>query len=531
MITERSIINFLLWTGGLVLGCYLATTTAYQNYYPLLFTVGTVFLVFTFVVVRDRMCLFPLLGSFVGGKFNFLPFGLAAGDIGTVLLILYFMVTYIALQQRPIKTGPLYFFLPVLIIFSIIFYHDHSFGLKAFGGTMEGSRPGVLILLTSIAYVCGINMPSPPALFLKNVPWFCFAIATISSIPYIISTYVPSLTPYLFVVTNNVNADAYLDATTYSQYADSSEIGRNNGQAAIGGTLVLCLICYYPITTWWQPRRWFIGLLGLICCALVLSSGFRNNFVSFGLTVFLGIWCHYPWRSLIIIPALVIALMALSLSQQYHILNLPLPIQRSLSFLPGSWDESVLSSTDSSNEFREEIERVYIQEYLYKSPWFGNGLTWDAAKYDELDYLAKTQETADHYYRSEFFITGKMFHTGWLSLYDIVGLVGSAAFIFLNLSMIWVSGRMVVDKNVDRTSPLFPLKVWTFIGCVTGMFGFFALFGDFKSAFPGLCYFMILLFHLIRLDEQARREAGVPSPHQTFQMMGPKASMLGLGQP
>jgi len=524
LISERTIINFLLWMGGLILGSYLALTAVEQNYWPLLLTGAAVIPILT-LVVRDRLCAFPYLGSYVGGKFTFIPFGLAAADVGSIALILYFAINYVALRRKPISTGLLCFFLPILIIFLIVLYHDHSFGLKALGSSLEGSRPGILILEACVAFLCGINISTPSVSFFRKLPWWCFILASVSAIPYVISTNFPSLTPYLYNISDNLDVDSYVSANSFSQHSDA--IGRSGPQAAIGGTLMMCLLCYYPITTWWRPGRWLLAFLGLACFALVLSSGYRNTLVTFVLTVVLCIWCYLSWRTLVLLPIFIIALFALSFNQDYHLIDLPLVAQRSLSVIPGdwNWDESVVNSADSSNDFRENIQKVYIQEYLYKSPWIGNGLSFNASKYAELNSLAE-HDTPDHYYQAEVFITAKNFHTGWLSVYDIVGLIGSAAFVFLNLSMIWVSGRLVFGRGADRQSSLFPLKAWMFVYSVTGFFGFFTLFGDFKTAFPGLCFSAIVLYHLDKLDRATRLKPSLPVARQSFQLSGPKAAIL-----
>ena len=509
--------------GGLILGAYLAITAVEQNYWPILITIIALFPIIA-SIAGDRLCAAPYLGSYVGGKFNFIPFGMAAADMGTLALILYFLVAYVALRQRPIKLGLFCFTLPITVIFFIVLYHDHSFGLRAFGGAQEGSRPGLLMLAACGAYLCGINTASPPESFLKRVPWYCFLLSALSAIPYILSTQYPSLTPYLYNLSDNVNVEAYVAANSFSQHADA--IGRSGPQAAIGGTLLTCLLCYYPINTWWRPGRWHLVILSLVCFGLVLSGGYRNGAVSTGLSAVLCIWCYLSWRTLIIVPIIVGGLFAVNFSQQYHLVNLPLPAQRSLSFLPGDWDwdASVVDSASSSNYFREDIQNVYKKEYLYKSPWFGNGVSYDGAKFKELTFLSEHQETPDGYYQAEAFIISKQFHTGWLSLYDIVGLVGGAAFVFLNLSMIWVSGRLVFGRGVDRKSPLFPLKVWMFVSLTTGLFGFFTLFGDFMSAFPGLCFGAIILFHLYKLEWVSRPKPIIPILHHSFQFTGPGSS-------
>jgi hypothetical protein len=493
LLTERSIINFLIWVGALIAVPYLAVAAVNGNFIPIGVVAAIVLLALVFGVFQDKMCLLPLLAGFLQGRLNFIPFRLASADIAALSLVLYYIIAYVALQRKTIKTGPLVFFIPMLFFIAIVLYHEHDFGVRAFGSGREGAKGALFMELSFIAYLCGVSVNSPSAAFLTRIPLYCISVAVVSSIPYVLSTYLPSLSPYLSLITSNINGTALADA-------NSGEVVRNQATAGIGSFIMVYLMSFYPLHTWLRPGRWWIAFLGLACFASVIMGGYRGALFAFILTVLTAAVCHYSWRALVILPPMVFGIFLISAVQDSHIVKLPAAAQRSLDFLPGDWDPNVVSETESSNDFRDKIKNVYIREELKKSPFFGNGFSYDSDEFSQYNYLALTQETSDGYYGTKIFISGKMFHIGWISLYDSVGLVGGAAFLLFAGAVIWVTGQGIFGAQVDRQAPFYFLRIWIFCNALPPLIAYFTVFGDIKLAFPSYCYLAILWAHLNRLE-------------------------------
>jgi hypothetical protein len=501
LLTERSIINFLIWIGGLILGPYLAITLVEFNFYPTGVFVGVCALAIVFGFLRDRICILPLVGCSIVGRINLIPvLHPAPVELFPLVMILYYLIAYTALQRKKVLAGPPYFFIPILILAFITLYHEHSFGLRSMNTGKEGGRPAIFIMVAAITYFCGISLNSPSARFLSLTPLFCLVASVISAIPYTVTTYFPSTATYFFIFTDNINTSAYA-----ASQAAGTDIVRHQGQAEIGAQVMTVLLAYFPVYTWWRPHRLWVGILALGCVALVVMGGFRSGLAVFGLTAFVAIWCHISWRALLFIPVAALAVILVTELQNNHAINLPESAQRSLAFLPGNWDPDVLNSTSSSNDFRSNLQKVYLREEAAQSPLLGNGLSYDSADFVNLNYLAMTQETPDDYYLSKEFVMSKQFHSGWMSLYDAVGLIGFAAFLMFTVSLVWVCGRTVFSKKANRKSQLFPLKVWMFSNIFASLVGYFTVFGDFKFAFPGYCCWAIVWFHLNRIEKDGYR--------------------------
>jgi hypothetical protein len=508
MVTERTIINALIIGASLILVPFIISSTLTVDYVPVFFFGGLTLLVAAFFVLKERLCLCPLLASSIAGSLNFLPLPLRASDIFCILLILYYITGYVIIRQKRMKLGPTNFLWPMLIIVSIVLYHNHNLNVGVLGGDTEGAKPAILIYLVILAYFCGINLTRPSVEWFTWIPFIFVLFTVFSSIPNLLSTYIPSMAPYLFTVTDNVNVEAYINSQPGSGSAPEAGISRLSAFGAVGGALQGYLVCRFPIGTWLRPERWWVAGLSLLCGALAISSGYRSTLFAFAMITMVGVWCYYSWRALVLPGALFLAALLFLIASSNNVVHLPvnrLPLiaQRSLSFLPGDWDEEALESAKSSNFFRQNIQDVYIKEYFPRSPMFGNGFTIDTGEFNALsDSLRSGNAGADpDYTEAKAFIEGKLFHTGWISLYDAVGIVGFLAFIALGFYEIRAVAHFIVGSKADRRSTLFPLYVWLLCNIVTMMVAFFTVFGDFKQTFMDLCIYAMVLSHLRDLEQ------------------------------
>ena len=127
--------------------------------------------------------------------------------------------------------------------------------------------------------------------------------------------------------------------------------------------------------------------------------------------------------------------------------------------------------------------------------------------------MAHTRGVSDPaYFDTKAFVVSKNFHVGWISVYDAVGIIGSLAFVMLNITIVLISWLFVFGRKADMGSPLFPLKVWLFCGLTGGMIGYFTTFGNFNAAFIGMCSFAIVLVHLDRIEHRNALKVVSPSP-------------------
>jgi len=501
MVTERTIINALIVGAGFILVPFVISSTLSWDFGPAFFFGALFSLVAAFFFFKERLCICPLLGASIGGSLNFLPLPLTATQIACILLIIYYITGYVLIRQRRIKLGKTKFLWPILIITLILLYHNHSLSLGSFGGETEGGKAAILIYLVILAYFCGINISTPSVDFLSKVPLYFVILTGVFSIPFFLTTYIPSIAPILYAVTDQVNVEAYMDTQGGTTVGGGGGLSRLGAFGTFGMVLQLYLLCYYPMGTWLRPDRWWVACLSLICATLAIASGYRSVLFGFAMLTMAGAWCYYSWRSLVLPAVVSIVGLVLIVASNNNIIHLPtreLPqiAQRTLSFLPADWDEDAIESGKGSNHFRKNIEDVYIKEYLTKSPLIGNGFTIDTKEYQDFIEAAKNGRGDAEYLQAKVFIEGKLFHTGWMSVYDAVGIIGSIAFVALGWNEISVAAHFVFGSKANRRSSLFPFYVWILCNVVSMMVAFFTVFGSFKQSFMDLLVYAIVLSHL-----------------------------------
>ncbi len=532
MVTERTIINFLIIGASLILVPFVVSSTLTVDYAPVFFFGGLLALVLAFFFLKEKLSICPLLGGAVAGSANFLPLPLQAQHIACILLILYYITGYVLIRQNRIKLGKTKILWPILVITLIILYHNHNLHVHALGGNTEGAKPAIFTFLVVLAYFCGINVPTPSVDFLGKVPLWYLIMSALSSVPFFLSTYIPSLAPLLYSVTNSVNVEAYVNTLDIAGSQQTTGFSRLGAFSAVGAALQLYLLCHYPIGSWLRPERWWVAGLSLVCVMLTVAGGYRSGFFDFFFLTMTGACCYYSWRALFLPAILFIGGSIILVASSNHVIPLPtkyLPIiaQRTLSFLPGDWDPEALEAAKSSNEFRKSIIDVYIKEYMAKSPLIGNGFDINTKEFDNFNDSMKMGVGDPTYLQAKTFIEGKMFHTGWVSVYDCVGLIGSLAFVALGLNAIGMAAHFVFGPKADRRSSLFPCYVWLFCQLVTLMVSYFTVFGSFNDTFQGLCIYAIVLSHLSDIENTTEVPLSLLEHKGQLEFTGSKGAVYG----
>jgi hypothetical protein len=502
LLTERTIITFLIWTAGLIAAPYLALTAIHGNYVPFGVVMGVALVAWIFGIFKEGMCIMPMVSLFCSGRFTFLPFKMSFAEICMLAMIGYYFIAYFALKRQFMRVGPWILAIPIIAVAVIISIDEPNFGLRIMGGGREGGSGALFMVLSAVAYVCGVSTNPPSVRLLSLTPLIALVLAFVFSIPYLASTYFPSTAPYLYLITEQVNATAYVADTL-----QAGGIVRESAQAQLGLTALLCLMAYYPVSIWWQPKRVWFCFLAAAAVFAVIMGGYRSELVNLFIETVLITFCYLTWRTFFFVPAFIFALTLLIAAHSSHIITLPLSAQRTLDFFPGDWDSEVVANSDDSNDFRTHIIKVYENEYASAHPWLGNGISYNGADFELYNFLEATQPTPDDYWQSKSFITAKMFHTGWISMYDSVGLVGSFFYLWGIGALTYLTGRSVFAKPINRKSPLFPVKAWLFSFTVLQFTSFFVVYGDMRGYFPMLGAIGIVWYHIDRVERIGSEKA------------------------
>lgn len=293
-----------------------------------------------------------------------------------------------------------------------------GFGVRSLGGESYGGKGYFYILAAVAGYFALVSRRVQP----QQVNLFggLFFLSGVSAlIPNIAYVAGPSL-EFLFYLFP-------LEFVVDQALADVS-IGRHYSRI-FGLTVVSQALCGFLLARYGLRGVFDISKpwrLGLMVLALVASlyCGFRSIFILFALTIAAQMYFEGLFRSRYLVPLAGAALLGLALLIPVAS-RLPLPVQRTISFLPVTIDASIQLNTEGSSAWRFEMWRnvlPMVPQYLF----LGKGYAQDPA---ELNFM---QENIRRGYLKGYepaMFSGD-YHNGPFSVIIPFGLWGVAAFGF-----------------------------------------------------------------------------------------------------
>lgn len=232
-------------------------------------------------------------------------------------------------------------------------------------------------------------------------PYFTFAIATVSSLilaqmviqPKDLKTWVRlSFIGYIgnfaigFAAWLFPQAGYYLGASFAADTEDRGD-GTTASRVAFVRKLAFGLAVWVssrisPLRALFHPL-W--GILVLISLGFAAGSGYRSQIVLVGFVYVIGICYRGGIRGVFL--ATVVGALGLALLTFLNIVApLPLNVQRSLSFLPGSWDSQIKKEGENSTDWRVEMwKEALLSERWIQNKTFGDGLGFTKEELNQME--------------------------------------------------------------------------------------------------------------------------------------------------
>ena len=355
-------------------------------------------------------------------------------------------------------------------------YMRNPIGLNLFGGDSIGGKPYVMFIITVATALLVSVLTVPP----NELKWYVRATMLGSWINFglgAVAKMVPSVGTYLGA---SFSTDVSRDAGLADRVAaDEGAASRVSFVRQISLDLAIWVsskvsplkACVLPL---WAPLVAFT----LIAAAV---SGFRSQFAAVALTYLVGILYRGGLRHLLVAGILVAAgLTVLGLGN----LVAPLPpnIQRSLSFLPGTWEERYTRDTAESTEWRMQmwIDALSSDRYI-KNRIMGDGLGMTA---DQLR-LATSEATSVgniDAHRESAMQAGD-YHSGPVQTIRTVGYVGLVV-LLIGLVRLGVHTHRQIERC--RNTEWFSTALFIGNTYVWFAFGWTLIFGSFLGGASAL---------------------------------------------
>jgi len=512
----RRIIEAGLFLGAIFLALFVAPNSPFL-------VIGICFGLFGFIALgklgRNIWVLFPMSAG-LSGTINLIKGGLT--PLQLVCIVLFFYCLYL-LKADPtfrIRTGPMWFFIPLSCITLLLAFNwlkGRDLGLNVFGSVRVGGKNYLNCVLPFVGYIAAISIRRPNRKHDMRLPLYILSGYLVDALIFVITTLVPASAPAFFRIYDSVNIEAF-QATQVSQI---SEIGggyvtRFGRSGHLAYVLLACLQTYIPWNTWIRvPTLLFAPFIALFTVICSLISGFRNYLLRFVIVALIGIWQSFGIYSLFLaLPA--VSVVAVLVFGQGTMFNLPPVIQRTLIFLPGNWDREIALSAEGTADFRKDLRRVYFKEFFRADNFLGDGYLYDREdlEYSQEEFWRRMgiRGATDKDDGIRSFIRRRAHHEGIIDIHHILGHVGTVVWVVFGVLALskCLSFALTQEAKMNPTANFGATLI------VVVILTYWFLFGCLKEMMPELFGFMFCFFvgqeNLLRWKATQRSRASLIKP-------------------
>src|SRR6266511_1338184 len=322
--------------------------------------------------LRHYVWLLLPFGWYLYGQVAMLPLPFSVRDL-TVMMVFVSIITLKALKIIRIKPKIEFVDLLVvaLLIYMVTVFIRNPVGVNALGSERVGGRPYFDVFISVLAYWILVRVHID-----KNsgrlLPFLVLAAQTSEMALNAVALNFPRTAPLLTSIYTGVDPSIYDAGDVWRPQYEGT--GRQHYLAASGNTLALiCCSLWRPLTMI-TPLNWGRFICFGIACLAVALSGFRSGLIAIAAYMVISSVLRRGWSDLFPLGLITVPALLFIIAIQGTIIELPRPIQRALSFLPGHWDPVAVGEARNSTQWRIEMWKIMLTEDKYiDSKWLGDG--------------------------------------------------------------------------------------------------------------------------------------------------------------
>ena len=464
-----------------------------------------------FVKLKTNIWVLLPISWYLTGKFNWLPLPLTVRDLCFTAVIFAFTL-FFATRAFPWKrkTSTLDYLIYINLAWLAIVFARNPVGFWAMQSSMVGGRPYFEIGLAFGAFMI-LSRVQITDFIAKIFPLFFVIPAWCVGILDVIGRVIPQ--------TGNVLNSIYSGVGTggaTAAFQAEAELGttRMTGLQNAGLSSVLALCAKYNPITLISPLYPHRFMMLAIAFGAIFLSGFRSALLFAFLAFLLSSILRGRFRDLWVAAGVGAIALVLLISMQGSLFQLPLTMQRALSWLPGDWNTEAVTDAEESSRWRFEMwSWAWNDDRIMRDRTWGQGF---GLSMDDMNLIASSLLAGEGggsrlggSDRENFMITGA-FHSGPLSTVKYIGVFGLALYYPLMCYMAWLAWRLCLHA---RGTKAFTLALFVGIPIIYEPFNFVAIFGGLDSNYSQLLFWAGLLNMTQRyvdsLKPAARPVAGI----------------------
>lgn len=460
---------------GMGLAVYCGKLSGNGQMGTLAFIVGASIATALLLGLRQHIWLLLPFGWYLYGQVPVLPLPFSVRDL-TVLLVFVSIITLKALKivrTKP-KVEPIDLVVLALLVYMITVFIRNPVGVNALGSERVGGRPYFDVLISILAYWILVRVHVDQKIA-PVIPFLGLAAQLFEMSLNALALRLPKIGPYLAAIYTGVDPNLYEGDDVFRPQQEGT--GRQGYLAGIGNTLaVICCSAWRPLTAI-TPLYWGRFALLLTACIAVAFSGFRSGLVAIAAYILISSVIRRGWSDLVPLAAIAVPALVILVGIQGTIVNLPRPVQRTLSFLPGKWDPVAIGEARHSTQWRVEMWKIILTEDKYiDSKWLGDGFGMSKR---QLAIMSSSRRIgADG--QEDFLVLGNV-HSGPISTIRYAGYVGLAIFMLLLIIAARMAWKLAYRA---KDTPFFSPALFVTIPIIYMPFAFVFIFGNFDASLP-----------------------------------------------
>ena len=411
------------------------------------------------------------------------------GQPSTILLsqalFIGFSVLLILLRRLPfrLKITELEIWIILLCFCAGQAYLRNPVGLNIFGSASVGGRPYAIFgaMIMSALLIVGLKIPE------KDLALY-FRIHVIGGLLNFGMLAIGYIAPSFGVWYGSINVNALNEGSYQQGIYGVDKATRIQFTRDISNNIALWISAIKsPIRAFLHP---FWAPLILLSVAFAALSGYRSEIGTVGLIYLVGILYRGGLVSVTIaLGGLIVSVLLLMVLNS--VTPLPSNVQRSLTILPGSWDETHKKDAKDSTEWRQEMwEEALFTDYWIQNKWLGDGL---GMTQHELNYIQslETKMLTGQVGRGkltiqqEIMMSSNSYHSGPVSTIRAIGCLGLLVVVSAQIRLAIHAHRQIMRTRNTRWHSL---ALLIGIPSVIAPLYFIFIFGDFGPAISSLVY-------------------------------------------
>ena len=444
-----------------------------------------------FVKLRTNIWVLLPVGWYLTGRLPWLPIPFTVRDL-CFMTVLFFFALFFATRAFPWKrkTSTLDYLIYLNLAYLAIVFARNPVGFWAMQSSMVGGRPYFEIGLAFGAFMI-LSRVQISDFIAKIFPLFFVIPAWCVAILDVVGRLVPQTAYPLAMMYSGVGSSGVTGA--FEQEAQLGET-RMVGMQFAGLSSMLALCAKFNPITLISPLHPLRALLFVVALMAIFLSGFRSVLLFAMMAFLLSTMLRGNVKDLWVAGAGMLLGLVVLISVQGSLVQLPMTVQRTLSWLPGDWNQQAVADAEGSTQWRVEMWGwAWNDDRILRDRTWGQGF---GLSIDDMNLIASSlmagqggQNLLGGSDRESFMITGA-FHSGPLSTIKYIGVVGLALYYPLMCYMALFAWRLCKRA---RGTKAFTLALFVCIPIIYEPFNFVVVFGGLDSNYSQLLFWAGLL--------------------------------------